>query len=225
MLRKHTFLTLIALILLVLPATPVFAGGWAVATLDRWPGAVVAGEPVEIGFTVRQHGVHVLEGLKPVVRVTQASSEESFEVAASEDEPGHYAVTLTFPAAGEWDWTLVAFGPDQPLPPLTVLPEDADPAVTPEAPDDPGAALADLGETLFVAKGCAVCHEHSGVTFEAYASNNRGPSLSDYRGDPDFLAQWLADPASVDPGTVMPDLDLDETEIEALIAFLNAQDD
>ena len=55
-----------------------------------------------------------------------------------------------------------------------------------------------------------------------FASNNLGPELSDYSSAPDFLAQWLADPASVDPNTVMPDLDLDEAEIEALIAFLNA---
>ena len=220
--RKHILLTLLVILLLNLPTMPAFAGGWAVATLDAWPDAVVAGEPVEIGFTVRQHGVTTLEALAPVITAMHRESEASFKVGAIEDAPGHYSATLTFPEAGEWDWMLTAFGPDQPLPTLTVLPEDTDPEATPEAPDDPDAALAELGATLFVAKGCAVCHEHSGVEFGVFASNNLGPELSDYSSAPDFLAQWLADPASVDPNTVMPDLDLDEAEIEALIAFLNA---
>ena len=37
-------------------AAPAAAGGWAVTTLDPLAAAPVAGEPFEVGFTIRQHG-------------------------------------------------------------------------------------------------------------------------------------------------------------------------
>ncbi|MEO8162945.1 MAG: hypothetical protein ABI590_04110, partial [Ilumatobacteraceae bacterium] len=32
------------------------AGGWAVSTLDEVP-VPIAGEPIDVGFTIRQHGI------------------------------------------------------------------------------------------------------------------------------------------------------------------------
>lgn len=222
--RKQILLPLLILVL-GLAAGPVFAGGWAVATLDDWPDAVIAGEPVEIGFVVRQHGVTVLEGLKPVIVAVHQASGETLDAEAVEDEPGHYRATVTFPDAGDWDWTITAFGPNQPLPALTALPADALHEATPEASDEPESLLVELGATLFVAKGCAVCHRHSVLGYDDYGTINHGPELTSYTAGADFLAAWLADPARVDPGAAMPDLDLDDGEIEALIAFLNAEDD
>lgn len=77
-----------------------------------------------------------------------------------------------------------------------------------------------MGEALFVAKGCIQCHPNGNVTM---ARNNSfiGPSLTDYSASAEFLRMWLADPASVKPKTMMPNLDLSDTEIETLIAFLS----
>ena len=83
----------------------------------------------------------------------------------------------------------------------------------------PSTAVA--GQALFVAKGCIVCHVHSGVPESGDVSVSIGPELSTYHNGPDFLRRWLADPAGERPKTGMPDLGLSTEEIEALISFLN----
>ena len=40
---------------------------------------------------------------------------------------------------------------------------------------------------------------------------------------PDNLAQWLKDPQAVKPGSHMPDLQLTDDQIRALVAYLEAQ--
>ena len=62
----------LALLLSVVLAIPVFAGGWAVITLDEIPTGVVAGEPLTIGFTVLQHGKTPMEGLDPTITATSS---------------------------------------------------------------------------------------------------------------------------------------------------------
>lgn len=76
---------------------------------------------------------------------------------------------------------------------------------------------AEKGAALFRAKGCVACHRHAAVEG---ATGNVGPDLTDYDADPAFLRRWLADPASIRPNTLMPNLRLDPAEIDALIAFL-----
>lgn len=80
------------------------------------------------------------------------------------------------------------------------------------------------GEALFQAKGCPTCHEHEAVKAVSNAdfSADIGPDLSDYVPDPDFVRAWLQNPAAIRPNTAMPDLNLSEDEIEALVAFLEA---
>lgn len=82
-------------------------------------------------------------------------------------------------------------------------------------------APAELGETLFVAKGCVTCHEHGRVETTAQ-SLDFGPDLTYYSAGPEFLHTWLKDPAALRPGTQMPNLELKAYEIDALVAFLNA---
>jgi len=50
-----------------------------------------------------------------------------------------------------------------------------------------------------------------------------GPNLSNFSADPEYLRGWLRNPASVKPKTEMPALQLSDSEIDALIAFLNAE--
>jgi cytochrome c2 len=81
------------------------------------------------------------------------------------------------------------------------------------------ADLASRGRALFQAKGCTACHQHREVNPGAGVAI--GPDLTDRSFDPDYLRIWLADPASVRPGTFMPNLGLSAEEIEGLIAFIN----
>ena len=86
---------------------------------------------------------------------------------------------------------------------------------------------AQLGATLFRAKGCATCHVHGripGRTGEfggGYPA--AAPDLTTYANDPELLRRWLRDPKAVKPTTAMPNLDLSDGEIADLIAFLNAR--
>jgi cytochrome c2 len=93
------------------------------------------------------------------------------------------------------------------------------PAVSAAATDDPAA----YGRALFQAKGCNGCHTHNDVNPGSGIAV--GPELSSRTYDPEFLSSWLKDPAAVRPGTQMPNLRLSEPEIEALIAFLVAEND
>jgi mono/diheme cytochrome c family protein len=110
---------LLAVLLLLLATIPAFAGGWAVITLDELPSGAAAGEPLTIGFTVRQHGRTLMVGLSP--KVTAALSGETLVFPAqAEGGPGHYTATLTLPKEGDWHWGIEAFTMYQPMPVLKV---------------------------------------------------------------------------------------------------------
>jgi len=86
-----------------------------------------------------------------------------------------------------------------------------------------GAAPSNLeqqGRQLFMAKGCITCHVNHKVDTD-FETVEVGPNLTAYRNSAEFLSAWLADPNSVRPAK-MPDLNLSEPEILALIAFLNS---
>lgn len=120
---------------------------------------------------------------------------------------GAAAALLVMLAALAWQWR-------QPPPLLAeeMAPPGAASAVTPIA----------MGEALFVAKGCTQCHQNGNVTLAKTHISSFGPDLTAYRTGDEFLRRWLADPAAVKPETEMPDLGLNEAEIEALILFLQA---
>ena len=94
---------------------------------------------------------------------------------------------------------------------LSALPRPATSGYGPEA--------ASYGRALFQAKGCTACHLHREVNPGAGVGIE--PELTEAVFDPAYLRAWLLDPASIRPGTRMPNLGLSETEIEALIAFIN----
>lgn len=113
------------------------------------------------------------------------------------------AVAADAAGATPSDTAVIVVPPSLPAPPATA---------------GPTRAPAETGRSLFVAKGCTTCHMHSAVS--GSGGYNIGPALSTYEPDPDFVRQWLANPAAVRPGTAMPNLGLDPDEIEALLAFL-----
>lgn len=265
---------------LVLAGPAALAGGWAVITLDHLPEQVVAGEPLTIGFVVRQHGRTPLAGLAPLVTAVQPDTGQSVTMTAEpQGDSGHYVATLVFPQPGVWRWSIQAFSMEQPLPPLPVseaaLVEEqpgtpfsvplvigavgligvagssllwwrtrtgwalaliplalviggagfasaANQAQTAAPQETAGLTQAERGEALFVAKGCLVCHQHSRVEVTPNIFIGSGPDLTHLSATPDYLHQWLKEPASLKPKTDMPNLYLKEHEIEALIAFLTA---
>lgn len=92
---------------LLIAASSALAGGWAVVTLDALPTRVVAGEPLTVGFVVRQHGVRPMGGLTPLVIAVHAGTGEKVTAAASPSgEEGHYSATITFPGGGVWQWVV-----------------------------------------------------------------------------------------------------------------------
>lgn len=282
-----------ALILVI----PVFAGGWAVITLDELPTGVVAGEPFDIGFTVLQHGRTPLSGLDPTITATFEKKEQFVVHAVEAGEPGHYTATITFPKEGNWEWTISAFTMEQPMPALQVAAGNGSPAVRPvvklepvpfalsplwmvrilalvigiggawmmfrsrsrlayglvmlslgvgvgsfvtgpavpevEAESKPVVAASgasslsqvELGQQLFIAKGCITCHVNRRVpNHSVYWTIDMGaPDLSVYASDPQLLRTRLKDPTAVKADTQMPNLNLDEAEIEALVAFINSK--
>jgi cytochrome c len=295
---KRTQISLgVALLLTIVFTIPVFAGGWAVITLDELPTDALAGEPLTIGFTVRQHGITPMNGIDPTVTATLLNGDRFVVKAEPDDKPGHYMATLTFPKEGNWEWSIQAFTMDQPMPTLNVaaaaVPStneqaskvEAQPAsmdllpvlrvlvfgvalvgllfafqrksrvagafaalclvigigtfmvgaATPkveaqgkESSDismESSPAQVELGRQLFLAKGCITCHYNSRAAGrdEYWTIEMGAPDLSNYSSHPEVLFIRLKDPAEAKSDTKMPNLDLKETEIEALVAFINSK--
>ena len=286
-----------ALLLSLAFAIPVLAGGWAVITLDELPTDVRAGEPLTIGFTVRQHGITLMNGLYPTVAATSSQGDQFVVDAEPGEGSGHYMATLTFPKEGNWEWSIQAFSMDQPMPALNVeaaaVTSINQPPSNVEAQPGSmdlllivralifGVALVGLvlafqrksrvagafavlclvvgistylvgaaatevaaqgkessdtsmesspsqverGRQLFLAKGCITCHYNSRAADrnEYWTIDIGAPDLSNYSSHPEVLLIRLKDPVAAKSDTKMPDLGLKETEIEALIAFINSK--
>ena len=90
-------------------------------------------------------------------------------------------------------------------------------------------SLAYEGQQVYLNAGCTQCHVIGGVwdvqgeriapnlTHFAIRNVFAGAAL---KNNAENLTQWLANPAEIKPGTFMPNLELTEREIEALIEYL-----
>jgi cytochrome c2 len=196
--------------------TPASGGGWAVATLDDWPAQVIADQPFTISFSLRQHGLRLMSGQRGSVvfmeEATPGAAPLRFDVQPAPGE-GRYTATITLPHPGRWTWQIEAFGPHA-MPPLLVhaAGQQSDPL-----------QHATMGQVLFVAKGCSGCHAHPALP--AGRSSRIGPPLPNGQFTAAYLRQWLSDPKAVRPMTLMPNLGLKQSEVEALTAFLTASQD
>lgn len=287
---------LVCLIILfwVTPAT--FAGGWAMVTLDSLPTAPQAGEKLQLGFMVRQHGLHPVDfAARPALIATHEETGQTIQADAQPDGPvGHFVVEVVFPEPGVWQWRikLESLGTFPELfEALTILPAP-EPVAEPSASASTNGAIsrgwpviiglivvgglalmiqrgqlkpktaiaiasasllvllfatfawpltttgaasspqvasnlgqvepppdASYGRALFVAKGCPACHIHASIT-NSVPGPLIGPALTNYEAAPEFLHQWLQNPQAIRPNTQMPNLNLSDYEIDALIAFL-----
>jgi cytochrome c oxidase subunit II len=93
-------------------------------------------------------------------------------------------------------------------------------------PTDPTAAE---GGQLFQTRGCAACHTINGTP----AQGKVGPNLthlasrgviagSILQNTTQDLRTWLKDPPGVKPGSVMPNLGLNDHELDVLVAYLQS---
>ena len=203
-------------VLLLVSLISAYPGGWAAITVEELPDYVVADRPVTLTFTVRQHGVTRLSGLRPRVDA-RAGGVTAQAVATPGGEAGQYVASLTLPRPGEWTITIYSgFGNSQ----VTLLPLQAiaPGAQAPSSPPD-----SERGRRLFVAKGCVTCHVHGDI--QGSGTVAIGPNLTERRRPADYLRLFLANPAiAPQSGTFrMPDLGLKPQEIAALAAFLSAE--
>lgn len=205
---------------LLVPVAAFTFGGWAVVTVDDLPDYVVAGKPVDLAFTVRQHGMTLLGDLSPKVTLKSGST-ESTVAAHSAGMKGRYVAAVTAPSAGEWSVRIQSgFGPSE----NTLLPVRAIAAGA-----QPPRPLADIdrGHRLFFAKGCVTCHVRGS---EGTDGIKVGPDLTGRKYPPDYVAKFLDDPdksplsrQATTNNWRMPKLELREREIASLVAFLNSE--
>jgi hypothetical protein len=115
-------------------ASPARAGGWAATTLDAVP-APKAGERIDVGFTIRQHGRTPVALDDVSITTTSAAGKATVWPARKEGAVGHYVAAVTFPEAGTVTWKVTQgwFG-DQDLGAVDVVDPKAAPAPTPATP-------------------------------------------------------------------------------------------
>ena len=93
----------------------------------------------------------------------------------------------------------------------------------------PTSGLAHQGYVDFKSVGCFACHTITGTQFFGVV----GPNLTNLAlrpkiagnilpNTPANLAAWLRNPPAVKPGALMPDLHLSNTEVKALVAYLDS---
>jgi cytochrome c2 len=210
----------ITLIGFVFASLPAQAGGWSVLTLDAWPGNVPVNKPITISFTLRQHGQRLMGGIDGSMIFERAGERKLHFPIHEAGDNGHYTATFSLPKTGVWQWRIEAFG-EHHMPALMV--QDAAIVAATARPMTPAQQVAQ-GKTLFVAKGCWMCHEHhaiaeSGIFKDSYGVNG-APNLSTSKYDVVHLHTWLKDPKAIKPKTLMPNLGLKRAEIEALATFL-----
>ena len=121
--RKPGYLLILFVVLVTFfgLTSPAKAGGWAVITLVELPEQVASGDPVDIRFAVRGHGVTLLGGLSPTVYASNPQTGERLvESAIAEQVDGYYRASLNFPSPGTWEWSILAYAYEQSMPALVV---------------------------------------------------------------------------------------------------------
>ncbi len=196
-------------------------GGWAVVTVENPPPVLEAGGTYQVHFMVRQHGAEPISGLEPRVRF--AESGERF-AATPGGKAGRYTATIKVPQAQRLTLVIESgFGRGR-LAELTLLPV----AVVRRGETPAPMAAAERGRHLFVAKGCGTCHVNGDI--RELARDNQsldvGPALTGRVLEANYVRQRITNPRSLPPigdrPTRMPDLELAEPEVTALVAMLSS---
>ena len=107
----------------------------------------------------------------------------------------------------------------------TVPAAEAGSASSPATTSNSSIPQVELGQQLFIAKGCITCHVNTKVpnSDEYWTIDMGATNLSTFSANPEILRIRLKDPTQAKSDTQMPNLGLSDSEIEALIAFINSQ--
>jgi mono/diheme cytochrome c family protein len=200
-------------------AATVCAGGWAIATVRDLPEYAVVGKPLQLTFTIRQHGVSPAAGLKPTVNAKSGARMVNASAFATKTT-GEYTAAMVLPGAGNWAISIENAYGSFTLPELKVIAAGS-PAPLP-------LSKAVLGKRLFVSKGCIECHTNRDVS--GTKEGGVGPDLTGKSFPETYLTSVLADPgaafkarrrSTTESSSVMPRLGLTKSEIASLTAFIN----
>ena len=207
-------------------ATPTPFGGWSVVTLVDMPEFLEVGKSTTLAFRIRQHGSEIRWDVSPTVSLPDPGAgfvarmfNRNRVHAEKGDTYGVYEATITPEAPGEIAITIDTdvHGWKVELLPMLVVAQDNHP---------PAFSEIERGRRLFAAKGCVTCHEKIDDPALAELTTIRvGPSLTGRTFPTDYLAMRIKNPAenrgtSIN-GTVMPQLELDVRDIEALVRYIN----
>lgn len=89
-------------------ASTALAGGFAVATIENLPEKFEAGTTYSLDYTIRAHGETPVDSGASFVTLRNGS--ESLRFDAINHGNGTYAVEVTVPTEGAWDWEVVSEG-------------------------------------------------------------------------------------------------------------------
>lgn len=203
-------------------------GGWVVVSIVNPPEYLEAGQSYRLEYMVRQHGRELLGGLQGTVQLQPTGTAPAVLItvrATAGSRKGSYVATFRVPdgdrmtmriqsgfSGGGWGDLTVTGIP-------IIRPGGAKPSTSP----------VERGRQLFVMKGCGSCHINGAIP--EYREVNRGlegvaPELTGRRLEAAYIRQRLTNPSSLpkigDGPVRMPDLELSQPEVEALVAMLTA---
>jgi hypothetical protein len=79
------------------------AGGWATVGISPPPDDMGPGQTWNAEMKILQHGVTPLEGVEPIVMISNGSTDKSF-TATPTGKPGVYVAKVVFPSRGNWSY-------------------------------------------------------------------------------------------------------------------------
>lgn len=98
-----------------------------------------------------------------------------------------------------------------------------------QAAATPTEPLAAKGAETFLAAGCIACHSTDPSNAQAFLAPNLShfgsrPRLAAdrFENNSENLAAWLRNPQAVKPGATMPNLNLNDQQVDALVAYLHS---
>ncbi len=117
-----------------LTASPAAAGGWAVSTLDEVPD-LTPGATVDIGITVRSHGVNPMSMTGPMaqgfgITFVAEDGERSFFPAVPDGPEGHHVARVVVPVAGTYRWEVSGSLAGQDLGTIVIGSDSVAPSIT-----------------------------------------------------------------------------------------------
>jgi hypothetical protein len=97
---------LLVLAIAAVAAPAASAGGWATVGLSSLPAGTPEGGKWSVDMTVLQHGVTPLQGIAPVVTITNGDGQSHKFTGKPTGKPGVYHADVVFPSSGTWSYEI-----------------------------------------------------------------------------------------------------------------------